>query len=78
MDVINTWGLECNLSILAMDNSADMINGVELLRTRLSGDTNGIYVNLSLHVRCEAHVINVVVKECMRLVKKCAIDPACT
>lgn len=69
-DTIKTWELDKMVHSITTDNAADIVRGVEILRSVLYAETylDQYRPRRSFHVRCIAHVLNLAVKECMQLV----------
>lgn len=68
LDVIRDWNLAKGITCNTTENAPDMVKGVELRRRQLSTDVPGMHGATMFHVRCIEHVMNVAVKECMKLI----------
>lgn len=67
-EVISSWGLELEkVQSITTDNASAIMKGFELLRKQLfaTNQFQQYSSDFNFHVRFIAHVLNLVVKECM-------------
>lgn len=57
-----SWGIE-NLFIITLDNTTANDVVIKILKVRIEDWKGVMFKNELLHVRCNAHVLNLIVKE---------------
>lgn len=69
--VIESFHLQQKVQSITTDNAKDVSSGVQKLHHLMREDHPGFYGSFrDFHIRCISHVVNLAVKDCMKLVHK--------
>lgn len=68
--VVSSWHLVERLLSIIIDNALDIINRLKLFFDDLKGLHSTMFTTVEVfHVRCLSHVLNLAVRECLKLIE---------